>query len=158
MSNKRGLSGVVSVLLIILITLVAIGIFWTVAKGVITRSESEIDMGSKCLDSDIRITGLDYVSPNWTISIRRKSGTEEFQGIKFLLHDTSRGESTPTTLEDVSVTNIRLLETDVATISSVGSGISTPGNVDKVDMIVYFQTENGESFCPIRTFDVSDLR
>ncbi len=56
LNNKRGLSTVVTTLIIILLVLVAIGIIWIVVRGVIEQGAQQVDVSSKCPFLDITIT------------------------------------------------------------------------------------------------------
>jgi len=55
-SNKKGLSTIVATLLIILLTLVAVGIIWVVIRGVVRDSTDQVDIDSKCLAASVEAT------------------------------------------------------------------------------------------------------
>jgi flagellin-like protein len=48
--EKKGLSAVVTTLIIILLVLVAVGIIWVVVRNVVEEGGSTIDLSVKCLD------------------------------------------------------------------------------------------------------------
>lgn len=80
LNNKRGLSTVVTTLIIILLVLVAIGIIWIVVRGVIEQGSQQIDVSSKCPFLDITITEAQARFCNGTAcnaTIVRSSGGDE---------------------------------------------------------------------------------
>ena len=56
MKGKKGLSTVVTTLIIILLVLVAVGIIWGVVNNLLGKSTGTIEMSTKCLDVDVRAT------------------------------------------------------------------------------------------------------
>ena len=82
MINKKGLSTVVTTLIIILLVLVAIGIVWVVIRGVIESGSEQIDVSAKCPLVDIKISssgvcGNTTAIPDCTYTISRGSSGEE---------------------------------------------------------------------------------
>ena len=53
MNSKRGLSAVVIALIIILLSLVAVGAVWVVVKNIISGGVKEMDLGKFTIDLDI---------------------------------------------------------------------------------------------------------
>jgi len=49
MESKRGLSAIVATLLIILLTLIAVGIIWVVIRNVVQSGAEQVDLGTKCI-------------------------------------------------------------------------------------------------------------
>ena len=56
MENKRGLSNVVSTLLIILLVLLAVGIIWSVTRGVLESGSQQFASGARCLQVNLELT------------------------------------------------------------------------------------------------------
>ena len=87
--NKRGLSEVVSTLIIILLVLVAIGIVWVVVSNVLQSGASQTEIGAKCLQVDVKANAVNCASNNVTwecdVTYNRKSGGDAIDGIKIVL-------------------------------------------------------------------------
>lgn len=56
MKSKKGLSTVVTTLIIILLVLVAVGIIWGVVNNLLGKSTGTIEISTKCLDVDVKAT------------------------------------------------------------------------------------------------------
>jgi hypothetical protein len=81
--EKKGLSAVVTALVIILLVLVAVGVVWIVVKDIVERGVTSIDVTSKCLEVDLRAVEVIETSPgNYNVTIERRAGGEEIEGVK----------------------------------------------------------------------------
>jgi hypothetical protein len=80
--NKKGLSTVVTTLIIILLVLVAVGIIWIVVRGVIEQGADQVDVSSACPLIDVRIIGNGTcTSTTCTVNLERKAGGDTFGGV-----------------------------------------------------------------------------
>ncbi len=139
--NKKGLSTVVTTLIIILLVLVAIGIIWVVIRGVIETGSEEIDLSTKCLSVDVRVTNTTGCSATTCTNVRvyRKTGSEPIGGVALIFHNSSLVDSS-----DVyySIGDIQLLNTK--TIAPVNIAGLT-GIPNKVDIVPFFKNEKGQN-------------
>ena len=62
MRNTKGLSTVVTTLIIILLVLVAIGIVWVVVDRLISNTEGQINVAQKCIGISLEITETTFVA------------------------------------------------------------------------------------------------
>ncbi len=140
--NKRGLSTVVTTLIIILLVLVAIGIIWVVIKGVIESGSQSADFAVKCLQVDVRATSISCSGINTcNVTLNRKTGGEAIAGVKLVFYNTTASTSTGV----ISVPgNIAPLTT-----TTTSGQPTTPVNwPDKVDVTAYFKDNAGaEQLC-----------
>ena len=90
--QKRGLSTIVITLIIILISLVAVGIIWVVVRNVIQSGTEGIALGQFTLGADIINVNVDNSSNNVSLSVKRSSGEGEITGIKFIFSDEADSE------------------------------------------------------------------
>jgi len=144
-SNKKGLSDVVTTLIIILLVIVAIGIVWIVVRGVIESGTEEIDYGSKCLQVSIQTTAVDCTAGTTCLAtIKRNAGGEPIDGIKFIFSNTTAQETgNPVDYP----TTIASLETKTTT--PLTHGLATVGP-NKVEIAPYFEDDSGvERLCGI---------
>jgi hypothetical protein len=141
-SNKKGLSTVVTTLIIILLVLVAIGIIWIVVRGLIETGSQTIDLRTKCLNVDVRATSVfcgGASNQTCNVTLYRKTGSEDIGGVVMIFHNDTKTSSQMDS-STYGVTNIGLLSTVQTT--PIGTGIGTPNDVD---VVVYFKNEKGES-------------
>ncbi len=83
--NKRGLSTIVTTLILILLVLVAIGIVWVVIRNVLSGGIDEISLGKIMIDLDIKSVQID--ENNIIIKVKRNPGQGEIAGLKFVFSD-----------------------------------------------------------------------
>lgn len=142
--NKKGLSTVVTTLIIILLVLVAIGIVWVVVRGLIGTTETQIDIQQKCIGIDVVMESASCTSdgaaqPVYTCTAKvRKTGGIDPIGIRvFFSNDAGSiaGASGDTTLP-ISLSNLA---------SGISAGTILP---TKVEAIPYFGTSAAPSYCP----------
>jgi len=143
--NKRGLSTVVTTLIIILLVLVAIGIIWIVVRNVLESGSNEIDFRTKCLDVDVKATAVTCLTDvdNWAVcnvSLERTRGSDEIAGVKLVFHNstTDEGSLSP---EEYSQ-NIGLLSTATKTNANTTIRFGT----DSVDVVPFFETAEGDDY------------
>ena len=72
-NDKRGLSTIVATLLIILLTLVAVGIIWVVVRNVIQGGSEQISLGKFTLD--LKISQVQRINDSaLSITLKRNVG------------------------------------------------------------------------------------
>lgn len=88
--TKKGLSTVVTTLIIILLVLVAIGIIWVVIRGVIDEGASNIEFGAKCLQVDIKATRVNNTGgTTYDVTLARSATGEAVTGVKLVFFSPS---------------------------------------------------------------------
>ncbi|MBU0958814.1 MAG: hypothetical protein KKB31_02595 [Nanoarchaeota archaeon] len=138
--NKKGLSTVVTTLIIILLVLVAIGIIWVVIRGVIEEGTSGIDYSVKCVDTDVRVTAAtcNVAGDVCSLTFLRQAGSDDIGGVMAVFVNNT-GASTATALNIDE--NIPLLTTKVQT--PLDSGILSP---TEVRVNAYFDDTSGQPY------------
>jgi len=85
MHSKRGMSAVVTTLIIILLVIVAMGIVWVVVKNIIEKGRDEITLTGLTLDLDIiRAT---FEDDTLSVTVKRNRGEGNLVGINFVISD-----------------------------------------------------------------------
>lgn len=143
-NNKKGLSTIVATLLIILLTLVAVGIIWVVVRNVVQGGSEQIDLSTKCLATDVAATKVvDLNNTNFTVTLSRQgSGSDEIGGVKLAFTDAN---NSATSVVDVSGNIVSL---NIITKNVTVDTTAVP-NPSKVSVTVYFLDASGnEQLCP----------
>ena len=83
--KKRGQSSIITIVLIILITMVAIIIFWNVVRGIIKEQSEDIDTGALTVNMEIDKQKSTLIP--LSISIERNAGEGNVTGMKFVIED-----------------------------------------------------------------------
>ena len=141
MINKRGLSNVIVTLIIIVISLIAVGLVWVVVQNLIEGETDEISLGFVTVDLEIK--DVKVQGNNTEVKVKRKIGEGEISGLKFIVSDgvntevidkknvnMSQLEEKTFILTSAELGNIVLIkEISVAPIFKLGSGEEKIGNV-----------------------------
>ena len=87
MKNKKGLSQVVTTLIIILLVLVAIGIIWGVVSNLLDKSKGTIESSTKCMDLDVKATKVvDNSDGSFDVTLTRTANGEDISGVKVVIY------------------------------------------------------------------------
>ena len=91
---KKGLSTVVTSLILVLLVLVAVGIIWVVVNNIIKGGTKTAEMNVKCLSIDISATAVTAKGgTNYDVTLKRKDSGEEIGGVKLVFfNDTANSE------------------------------------------------------------------
>ncbi len=152
--SKKGLSAIVATLLIILLTLVAVGIIWIVIRNVVQDSTQQVDIDSMCLRASVEATSVKATDSVYTVTFTRMGGDEPIGGIKLVFSNqtgsenqvvdwelTGTGDNAPlVALASRTITLPVEFEAGPAQIGNL-SGSFKP---NKVSVVVYFLDSSGK--------------
>ncbi len=148
--NKKGLSAIVTTLLVIVLVLVAVGIVWAVVRNVIQSGAGTTELAVKCLNTDVQVTAVDCSTPS-SCSVtfsRTGSNTEAISGVYLVFRDAT-GDAGTTAPVDIDG-NIEKLVGHTET--GVDSGLATPTDVEAT---VYFNDASGNPQSCSQTYKYS---
>jgi len=149
--KKRGMSAVVTTLIIILLTIVAIGIVWVVVKNILDKGSDEISLTGLTLDLEIVRAVVD--GDTLSVTVKRNPGDGNLVGINFVISDGEKSTVVrrDTTLAELGVQTFTFtlsqLPVDditsiaIAPIFETASGKEILG--DAIDTITYSPSELG---------------
>lgn len=136
--DKKGLSTIVTTLIIILLVLVAIGIVWVVVRGVVEEGTGQIDIKVKCIDVNVKATAVTCTAANsCDVTLTRGAGGGAIGGAILVFYDGTTATATPYD----AVGNIAALSS--TTLTGIDSGLTTIPN--KVEVTTYFIDDAGQS-------------
>jgi hypothetical protein len=84
MMQKRGLSTIIVTLILILVSLVAVGIVWVVIRNVIQTGTEGVGLSQFSLSAKILDVSIDNSSNNISLTLKRNAGRGELEGISFV--------------------------------------------------------------------------
>jgi hypothetical protein len=143
-SNKKGLSTIVVTLILIVLSLVAVGAVWLIVSPIIKNSGTSADVSSKCLTVNIDATqvncinGATNVMCNLTLT-RSGTGSDAIGGVKLVFKNATNGVSSTSAID--SSGNIETLVSKKLT--SVDTLIPIANRVSAVTVTPYFQDSSG---------------
>ncbi len=148
MYKNKGLSTIVITLIIILLSLVAVGIVWLVINNFIKTGTQGIDINTKCIGVDMQASavnctnGATYKSCDLTLA-RTGTGLDSIAGVKLVF----KNETSDVSSEVINVEgNIEPLVDKRAT--GIDTGIANTYAINKIEITVYFKdTEGRELIC-----------
>jgi len=133
-NKKKGLSTVVTALIIILLVLVAIGIVWIVVRDVIERGTQSIDINVKCLEVDVRATAVTSAGgTDYDVTLTRKAKGDEIGGVKLVFYNDAGNSGVVEFGEGID-------PLDTVTKTVYDTEIT---GANKIDVTVYFIDESG---------------
>lgn len=143
-NNTKGLSTIVATLLIILLTLVAVGIIWVVVKNVVQGGTEQVDLDSKCLATTVVATKVTNTTAiDFSVTLSRTAGDEELGGVALVF---TNEEGTESYRVDVPATTYPLgplsTLTVPVTIDPAAGGITNP---TRVSVVAYFLDSSGNT-------------
>ena len=81
--NKKGLSDIVTTVIIIVLSLVAIGIVWVVVRNLVEGGAEQIDVNQKCLAVELSALIVNETSSGvYAVTLRRGPDSEGDIGVK----------------------------------------------------------------------------
>lgn len=135
LNNKKGISTIVTVIILVALVLVVIGIFWTTAMGVVEQGTEDISLGEKCLGIVFKINNVDCDGAKCDVSIERVVGSSgnPVDGLEVVVGD-GTSSSTPETIADIVVSR---------TVS-----ITTTIDATEANLRIFFNKEDGsKAYC-----------
>jgi hypothetical protein len=134
--NKKGMSTVVVTIIMIVLVLAAVGVIWIIVQGILEEGTSDVSLGVKCLKVNLVATKMICSGETCDVTINRKAGGEDIEGIKLIFSNSDSG-NVGTTVEDVPG---NILELGTITTSGMAHGL-TGEQPDTVEVAVYFIDE-----------------
>lgn len=120
--QKRGLSAVLVTLIIILLSLVAVGIVWAVVRNVIQSETKDVSLSQFALSAKIMDVSVDNSSNNISLTVKRNAGKGNLSAISFVF---SNGVDSEVLTKNVSLNELEQirfvfhLNTSVSDLTSV---------------------------------------
>lgn len=131
--NKKGLSDVVTTLIIILLSLVAVGIVWVVVNNLISGGTEDINLGQFTIDVDFVSASVN--GNNITMTVKRTSGQGNMSSLKFIISDGSNSE------EFTEEQSLIALQTKTFTVTLASL---SPANVKTASVAPVYRSSSGE--------------
>lgn len=85
--NKRGMSQIVTTIILILLILVVIGGIWAIVNNFILKNSGKINSDSFTLSLTLRSAKINYTTGLAEVRVRRNVGEGNLVGIKFIVED-----------------------------------------------------------------------
>ena len=142
MGNKKGLSDIVITLLIVVLSLVAIGGVWFVVRNVLNRGNQQTDIGAKCLAIAVDATAVvcDNSGANQVCSVTlTKTGSDEISGVNLIFKNSLTGVQSSQLVTSVGDVPVVLGKT----ATDVDTQVLSTNALDTVEVIAYFTDESG---------------
>ena len=117
MKDKRGVSGVVTAVLLILLAVASIGVLWVVVSKLVSDNAEVIGAGINSVDIDVQEAHIN--NSHVYVKIKRMPATGNLTGVKFIFEDSdgaSKSVTQPVSLKELEV---KTLSIDYSTIEGV---------------------------------------
>lgn len=144
--DNRGLSEVVTTLILVLLVLVAIGIVWVVVNGILKQGTGQID--SSQFTTNLEISNVEKSLNQLEVSVERKPGRGDVSGVKFVF---DKGDGSSVSVDKFGVLN----ELDSENYVFTSSDISDLILVEKVSIYPIYSDGKTGSLSDTEIFSVS---
>lgn len=156
MKNNKGLSQIVTTLIIILLVFVALGVIWMVVQNLLDESTDKIADSTKCMTLDIDVKRVENISASeYNITFYRGTGgVEEEIGLKIFLKDVNGTTTNP--IDTTKTWNY--MQTKEVTINATLDG----ANLDSIKEVTYApffidEETNTKSYCSTITKEIESV-
>lgn len=134
-NNKRGLSTIVVTLILVVLSLVAVGVVWAVISNLLKTGEQQSASSFGQIFLNLKILSAYEQNGNINVNVQRESGKGEIVKIKFILSD-------KTNLETITQ-NSSLSELD-AKIFVLKPSLLVSTKITTVSVSPVYKSQNGE--------------
>ncbi len=141
-NDKKGMSAVIIMVIMIGLALVVIAIAWVVIQGIVSEGTNTSAIKAKCLNTaleftKVTLTGTEDV-PKYDVFVMRKGSNSDDAGVKITFTSTAGAISSP---ENSEITLKPLLET-TQFFGIIPGTITLASKVDSVQATPYFIVED----------------
>jgi hypothetical protein len=144
MKNTKGLSDVITTLIIILLVIAAIGIIWAVVNPFIKGAGEDFDISTKCMATSIDIVSATCNNDltNCNVTLKRSDGDDEIAGVKLIFYNEA---GTQNSIQDKPGNIARLATSTITGLNLTVDGLS---DASKLSIAPYFTDGSGnEQLC-----------
>jgi hypothetical protein len=141
MESKKGLSAIVATLLIILLTLIAVGIIWVVIRNVVESGAEQISVNTKCVAVSLEAVSVNETPAGvYAVTLRRGSGGEnDLGGVKVNIFNATGSSGI------MDFGTINKAETEIVTLPTTGTTVI---DANKIEFTAFFIDASGnEQLC-----------
>lgn len=152
MKNNKGLSQIVTTLIIILLVFVALGVIWMVVQNLLDESTNKIADSTKCMALDIDVKRVQNSTTGYNITFYRgTAGTEDSVGLKIVLNDVNGNPTEPID----TIETWGYMQTKTIFVNSTG----LDSNIKTIEYAPYFIDEetNTKSYCSPITEEIESV-
>ena len=104
MKSKKGLSDVVTTVILIALALVAITIVWVLVQRVISSNSGNIELQQKCLETELEVSGIESEDgKSVTVYVKRIRGSPEISGLTVYAENSTGGQDSKEITEKLKV-------------------------------------------------------
>ena len=99
--NKRGMSDIVVTLVIILLSLIAIGVVWVVVNNLIKSGTENVNWNAKCMKVTVDVTAVSCnasvqygIADRCSVTVRKTGTTDALSGVRVVFFNTTANGAT----------------------------------------------------------------
>jgi flagellin-like protein len=138
--RKRGLSSVVTTIILILLILVAIAAVWAVVNNLIVKGSADVSLRKLTVDVDLSSVIIDYATGIATLKISRNVGEGEAIGVKIIVSDGKNTEVITKYIENFDEYESRTFEINLSAEASSMRLV----DIEKITIVPIIILESGK--------------
>mgnify|MGYP001598292274 CR=1 FL=1 len=151
MSRKKGLSEVVTTVIIILLSLVAVGIVWVVVKNVVSSGAEGVSLGM--FTNSLVIKSVVLENNSVLVDVKRNSGGDNITFVKFIFENGTDSQTVEkqTTLQELEQKTFSfylsdLLINNISKVSIAAVYVDSSGKIKLGNVVANFKLKNTKAF------------
>ncbi len=150
--NKRGLSTIIIAMILIMLSLVAIGVIWVMVRNIISGGTEQI--GFEKFTINLKITNAYEQNEDIVVDVKRNTGKGNLTKIKFIIYDNDTSEIITQTsnlvelgtknffLSPLELVSTEIVKVSIAPIFRLSDGTESIGGITDT---YYLSSESEES-------------
>ncbi|HOW37255.1 MAG TPA: hypothetical protein PLK34_03335 [Candidatus Pacearchaeota archaeon] len=158
MVNKKGMSEIVTTLIMVLLGIVIVGVIWAVVNGFVKNSTSQVELSQKCSNSELEVTYVDCNDAvgvkTCVVTVKRVKGTDTLGGVKISLKN-SVGQAVTSDLSgDIAIASTK---TPASPIAYGAAPNAINGPITEVEAMIYFNDAGTTQYCTSNTVKTNSI-
>lgn len=125
--NKRGLSGVIVTLILILLVLVAVGVVWVVVQNILESGTERISLSQLTISMDVDSVNVED-NGDVKVTVRRNAGEGELTGVNLIVSDGQNEEVVERTgsIDELEARTYTITQSELGSVKLVNSVSISP--------------------------------
>ena len=141
MIGRKGLSTVVTTVIMVLLVLVAVSVVWVVINNILGETSEQININSKCVATILTVDSVDCTTPSACSVVIKKGGGGPIHGIIAVFSDATSSGIPVDKSGDIQITSTFVM----------ASGLTAPNSIS---VAAYFTDDTGTN---ITCTQIADL-
>ena len=145
MVNKRGLSEIVTTLIMVLLGIVIVGVIWAVVSGFVGNARRQVESNTECQESTLAINYASCgAASGCNVTVKRETGTKPIAGVRISAYGPQGAIVSYDFSGDTVIGNTRIVTMNSGNFTAP---FTNALNTTQIEATVYTNTTGTNFFC-----------